>query len=371
MQPNARGWRCGGPGASSLRTWGACAHRPWALLALAVITVAPPASGEETKLGELIQALEAAESAVRTVSVRRVIQYRPELPAKLRLSDGSIEQDIHVKNIGDLLAPWAVSSRYIDAQSKSHVVVRAVWDGAVFRKLYSTKRNARGERMESSDGLISHEYIAGTLLGWPGDYLWWYMGESLSSALKSYKVLAVRDIGPPPGTVVIELQPHDELKMEYHVAPAMGYAVVYRARYSRVAGKRSDWQRVQELRCSDFRELRAGLWLPQHVEESMWLDFSGQGNEVAKAEVASLAWELDSELDAATFSSLEFPSGTLVDDRIRGQVYRMTNVNDQMIADQVAAAKRLAQEAREEASGAGRARMLFAACVAVLIAAAT
>jgi hypothetical protein len=40
-----------------------------------------------------------------------------------------------------------------------------------------------------------------------------------------------------------------------------------------------------------------------------------------------------------------------------------------MIADQVAAAKRLAQEAREEASGAGRARMLFAACVAVLIAA--
>jgi hypothetical protein len=342
-------------------------RRACALFALALFTFSPGASAEDARLRELIDALEAAEGALRTVRVRRVIQYRPELPAALRYWDGLMEQEIILKNIADRLAPCAFVNRYRLYGPKSRTEERGVWDGNVFRRFQWIKEDSQGQPSDFKVGWISHDF-GGIMMDSPAEYLWWSMGTSLSSALVSWKVLAIREVGPAPRTVVIELQPNDETKTEYQVAPAMGYAMVYRATYARAAEGARDWARIEEVRCGDFREVRAGLWLPHQVEERFEADLLGKGVELLKSHTASLVWELDPELDATMFT-LDFPSGTLVDDRITGKKYRVAHVTDQMIADQVAAAKRLAQEAGEEASGAGPARMLFAACVAVLIAA--
>ncbi len=55
-------------------------------------------------------------------------------------------------------------------------------------------------------------------------------------------------------------------------------------------------------------------------------------------------------------------------DRISGKRYQVGEINDQVIADQVAAARRLAQEQGEQLTAPASARMLFAACAAIVAA---
>ncbi len=311
---------------------------------------------------DVLEGVRAAEGVLRAVAVHRVFRYQPDHPQRLRHWDETLEQDIYLENIADIDSRVSVVNKYVSFDSKKYVEERAVWDGTASRWL-QTIDNRMGDGFKA--GIITNNQRF-VLLGYPSSYLWWYQGHALSAMMEKYAPATVRPKGD--GLIVIGFTCDEQMKLEYHVDPSRGFAVVYRARYYRPNVDSKKWELVEELKCEELREVRAGLWLPHRVEERWSGDLLGTGrSELLRADVCLVTWHLDPELDPTTFA-LEFPPDTLVDDQVTGKKYRVARLTDQAIADQVAAARRLAQEQGEKLASPGGARMLFAACAAIVVA---
>ncbi len=331
--------------------------RLWLLSALAALSLAaPPLHAQDARLSEVLEGIRAMEGALSAVAVHRVFRYQPDHPDYLRVWDQTYEQQLLLENIADPNSRTSAISKYETIQGKQAAEERTVWDGTVLTWL-RTIQDHRTATITKEGNFV--------LQGSPSEYLWWYFGEPLSAMMEKYKPVTLHDVAN--GVTVIEFRCSERVKMEYHVDRSKGFAVVYRARYEPWGDDLSQWHRRAELKCGDLRELRPGLWLPHRIEERIFGDMYGTGNTLLRADVCSVTWDLNPEF-AATAFALEIPPGTLVDDQVTGKKYRVARLTDQAIADQVAAARRLAQEQGEKLASPGGARMLFAACAAIVVA---
>jgi hypothetical protein len=196
-------------------------------------------------------------------------------------------------------------------------------------------------------------------------------GDSISAVLgkEGTHVVAVErhEVGEVYVVETAELESDGYWKTRLHIVPALGFAAPQRVFLFRRPGEQA-WQEYNIFEGFDYIQKAEGVWLPRRIVATHWNVWGDEPPYIHSQANCKLEWDLTPAWDEQSFT-LRIPAGVTVRDKVLDKVYIQAEATDQMIADQVAAAKRLAQEAGEEASGAGPARMIFAACVAVLIAA--
>ena len=353
-------------------------QRTWLLVVAGLALCANPCGlvagdGAQMPVGDIVAGIRAAADAMPPVRVRLKVEEWLETQAGAR-PIGRTSEYVY-ERIADPAARMGGTHEYVDPWSKVRHKERFAWVSGELRHLDASR--GQGGTVVHRGSIAADGSLA--LRGAPlSHFLWWYHRVSVADFIEQDGGGIVEWAGDgPDNRAVIRTRPcgkDQRWLYEFHVMPDKGFAIPYRAeRVRRDAAGAEGWVLARETITEDFTELQQGVWLPRKAVDTAWQVFY-EGADAAKPPTLlwryeyEFSWEANPPLDDAFFE-VEFPPGTRVNDSVAGRRYTLARVTDQMMADQVAAAKRLAQEAGEEASGAGRARMLFAACVAVLIAA--
>jgi hypothetical protein len=104
-----------------------------------------------------------------------------------------------------------------------------------------------------------------------------------------------------------------------------------------------EWKEFVRTELFEHVQDPSGIWLPSrvvHEEYSAPKETEPESVLLQHMEVITEDWQVNPELPEELFS-LDFPSGTLVEDRVNGTTFKTTEISDQTIFDQVAAVKPL------------------------------
>ncbi|MCL6505305.1 MAG: hypothetical protein K6T86_21735 [Pirellulales bacterium] len=325
------------------------------------------AAGEEMSLTRLLEGLKAVEEHTRAFSVRcqgtHIMIYPPENPQPISLR---IRYEIMQDAAGRLR--WDITQELPYFRKPQPPAINwhrylGAWDGSRAVQLQGSNPQAQGDRItrfHSADigadaRLLPTEH--------PLEFVSLFCGQPLTSYLESNKArLAGREVHGGREVYVLETEISEgdgQWVSRFHVVPELAFAVPYRAYLSRPSPDRP-WEEVHVWRGDRYKEHPNGIWLPEYVE--IGIDLRGD----AFRHQLFLTWDTNPRVDDGAFV-IEIPPGVMVNDRIKGEHYIHGVVNDQMIADQVAQARRLAQEYGERPASGTSARMLFAACLALLV----
>lgn len=139
-------------------------------------------------------------------------------------------------------------------------------------------------------------------------------------------------------------------KAVYFVDPSLGFAVVWQASYIQFPPD-SKWIEYAKTETSDYFEIESGIWVPRRALH----EFSQVTKECVTKDVAPELfwrgkiqfndWRLNPETSEDMFT-LRFPGGIPIEDNIVGTSYITTNVQDQILAGDVAAAQTLSSKSR-------------------------
>ncbi len=322
---------------------------------------------DDLSLADIVAGLEAAQNALPSLRLlgrteeEHHLGFPKDKPARI-----SVTRELVLERPQDPLGRLLCALEFVEPASQAHCSWRAVWDGRVLRQSEILTGNQGGVSLRGLVGAYPEHADKGPP---KRELLWWYGRESVAELISKHGGRIVRWEGEDAdrfAVIVTEASKIPE-KFEFHVAPNKGFTVIYRAQLERwEMPSEGEWSVSHECTTSAHIEVQPGLWLPQEAVDTLWGVLYERRHVLWRLR-HTLAWELSPRVPEDAFH-LEFKPGTLVVDQVNGKEYKVAQVTDQMIADQVAAARRLAQEEGKKSTAPGGARMLFAACAALGVA---
>ncbi len=248
----------------------------------------------------------------------------------------------------------------------------SVWDGSRSTRLEATDRAGRPAALENfHSAVIASEATEAVQFQHPREYIDSYLLEPASALLAKEGTRIVGRVRRKLGEAIVieaaQTQNDGYWTSRFHITPKLGFAVTYAAHLFR-RSEADPWREYLIFEGMDYTQHANGVWLPRRVVTTRWNLWGDEPAYLAARKDLVLEWELDPAVDDSTFA-LRIPAGVTVRDKVNDKIYiQSADITDQMIADQVAAARRLAQEQGEKLASPGGARMLFAACAAVVLA---
>lgn len=290
----------------------------------------PSSAFSDVTMDEVVQGLQRTEMAVQTLSVKSDFQTRQRLdvvPASPEIAlHGTTE--VTVDALGRCRVKSTFDSWHLD--DKQVVIDRdqsmlGVFDGKVAWTLQGTGKSAVGT-IADNRGEVSLRLD-------PRNVSTHYFDQPVSSRLlkrgASIVELSTWDGSP---VLVVETTPtgdQDQRKVRFHIDPRRNFTIVRRAIAIRYP-PHERWMEYTRIEGYDFREVQAGVWLPDRVvHESLdpTIENASQGTAPPVAwhwDVKFTDWKVNPSLNDETFE-LQFPLGIFVNNRITGKSYREGN----------------------------------------------
>lgn len=374
-------WPVRQPGLNAMRGYEAFCPRLAGVLAglclCGPVRAADPALPTVDELQQALMQLERATAAFRVRCEGTEFDTFPGPPRTLKIRY-ELVQDASGKLRCDFTrqAPWFHKGNMIINWHRS----LAVWDGTRAIRLDATDRAGRAAALQNfHTAIITNDANDCVPFTRPQDYIHSYpLGRASEVLVKEGTRTLGRERTKVGEAIVIETKEvHTDASegeeaaywgSRFHIVPELAFAVTYSALLYR-RSPMEPWREYWIFEGMNYARHDNGVWLPRRIVLSMW-DWTGdEPAHLTRRTDLTLDWEMDPTIDEETFT-LKIPAGIMVHDKVQGKSYIHADVTDQMIADQVAAARRLAQEQGAASTRPGGARMLFAACVAVVVAAA-
>ena len=176
--------------------------------------------------------------------------------------------------------------------------------------------------------------ISRTLRKWPGEVI----GEERVNGID---------------TVVVVTSPNRtnlDRRSRFHIAPSLNFSVVRRAIEAKLPDG-TKWVEYHCIRCSDYREVVPGIWLPNAAISQMFFTedkhFKSDVEPPLMGEtvVEFSDWVVNPQLRDELFQ-IEFEPGVYVTNKITGQNYQVAGVNQAMLKAQSDEAAALLATAR-------------------------
>ncbi len=286
-------------------------HRPCVCrvaLAFAAVLLCATAGADEWTMGQLLVGLNAAQRGMPPFKIRDVAQERRRIEGiDARELSCRVVREYVCDAPQDPMGRFKCLYEFNDPQIEAHVHQSAVWDGRVLRSVRTTTGQRDGG---VTLGTVCAEVAVAHRGPPPQEFLWCLQYHTIAQLIDRFGGAISRWEGDGSSRVaVIESPPlgnEGRGKYRFDVAPALGFAVVYRAGLLLVDMDGTlQWHPQYEIACTDYHQAQEGIWLPRRASSVFWV-FPEAGPQLGWQISHKLTWELHPQVPEDAFE-LEFP----------------------------------------------------------------